>query len=270
MEQSTQGNLNIYRFSNLAAFEEVEHFITGRAGGYSKGPFQSLNTGFHVGDNDWHVLQNRKKLAQVLKMDLQQFTFASQTHSSNIAIVDASRKGLGSADWESAIANTDGMVTNLKGVCINVQMADCVPVLLYDPQKKVVGAVHAGWRGTLKRVSKAAIKVMTDTYGCCPTHIMAGIGPSNGPCCYVVGEDVKREATKSLPEAEQILSAAPESGKYVFDQWQANLLQLLDCGIPEENIEIAGICSQCQSDSFFSSRKDNGLTGRYTAGIMLR
>lgn len=270
MENIQRGGLNLYQFSNLGRYGEISHFITSREGGFSKGPFKSLNTGFHVGDNDWDVLQNRKKLAHMLGCDLGNFTFASQTHSSNLAIIDVCKKGKGSTDFETAIANTDGMITGVPGIYICIQVADCVPILLYDPRQKVVAAVHAGWRGTVRRITEAAVKMMMHTFQSQPSDIIAGIGPSNGPCCYEVGEDVHHEVCKCLDNHKDVIKPADKPGKYYFDQWRANYLQLRNWGIPEENIETAGICSQCHSETFFSARKDEGVTGRTTAGIMLK
>lgn len=270
MEKIQKGNLDIFRFQNLGKFSDIDHFVSGRAGGYSKGPFRSLNTGFHVGDNDWTVLQNRKKLAAALGAELDQLTFGSQTHSSNIAIVDACRKGKGGAEHETAIPNSDGLITNTPNVYLCVQVADCVPILLYDPRQRVIAALHAGWRGTLRKIAEAGVKMMMHTYGSCPSDILAAIGPSNGPCCYEVGEDVKQETLRSLGSLHDIITEAPNPGKYIFNQWKANYKQILECGVPEQNIEVSALCNHCHSDLFFSSRKDNGLTGRYAAGIILR
>jgi polyphenol oxidase len=270
MEKITKEGLEIFQFSNLSKFKEINHFVTGRAGGFSKGHFKSLNTGFHVGDNDWTVFQNRKKLAHVLNVNVEHFTFGNQTHSSNIAIIDCTKRGKGSTDFESSISNTDGLVSKTPKIYLCVQMADCVPILMYDPVMHVIAAVHAGWKGTLRKIAEVAVKTMMHTFGSTPVNIIAGLGPSNGPCCYEVGEDVKTEAERSLGNTSGIIKDHDKPGKYIFDQWNANFLQLTECGIPEKNIEISGFCSQCNSDTFFSSRKDNGLTGRISAGIMLK
>jgi polyphenol oxidase len=171
---------------------------------------------------------------------------------------------------ETGIDNTDALLSNSDGVFICVQVADCVPVLLYDPVKKVIGAVHAGWRGTLKKITGFAVKQMADTFECKPSDILAGIGPSNGPCCYEVGGDVKNEAIKSFGSIKDIIRETKIAGKYIFDQWQANYNQLIECGLKEQNIEFSEICTQCQHNDFYSSRAGNGLTGRFMAGIMLR
>ena len=270
MEKTTTEGLEFHQFANLKKFDEINHFISSRTGGFSKGPFMSMNTGFHVGDNDWTVFQNRKKLAHALKVNVEQFTFGNQTHSSNIAIIDCTKKGMGSTDFESSIANTDGLVSKTPKIYLCVQLADCVPILMYDPVMHVIAAVHAGWKGTLRKIAEVAVKTMMHTFGSNPADIIAGIGPSNGPCCYEVGEDVKSEAERSLGNTSRINREHPKPGKYIFDQWIANFMQLTECGIPEQNIEISGLCSQCHSDTFFSSRKDDGFTGRITAGIMLK
>ncbi len=270
MENTNKGGVDLFRFGNLEKFDTIDHFITGRAGGFSKGPFASMNTGFHVGDNDWYVLQNRKKLASMLGVDLTGFTFASQTHSSNVTLVDQCKRGKGSTESETAIPNTDALITKTKGIFICIQVADCVPIILYDPENRAAAVIHAGWRGTLRKVTEATIRMMMQTFETHPSELVAGIGPSNGPCCYEVGEDVKNEALKSLGSIKDVIKPTKKKEKYIFDQWHANLLQLRYAGVKEKNIEIAGICSQCHSDNFYSSRKDNGITGRTTAGIMLK
>jgi polyphenol oxidase len=270
MKVTVREEIKLYRFHNLSGINEIDHFVTGRQGGYSKGPFESLNTGFHVGDSDWNVLQNRKKLARVLGVDLSQFTLANQTHSRNVAIIDKCKKSKGSAGIETAIENTDALLCNTRGIFICVQVADCVPILLYDPVKHVIGAIHAGWRGTLKKITAFTIRQMADTFESKPSDIIAGIGPSNGPCCYEVGADVKSEAIQSLGITKSILVASETEGKYFFDQWRANYDQLLESGLKAENIEISGICTQTHSVDFFSSRAGSGVTGRFIAGIKLK
>jgi polyphenol oxidase len=108
-----------------------------------------------------------------------------------------------------------------------------------------------------------------ESFGCIPADLLVGIGPSNGPCCYEVGEDVREEAIAALGSVDGIILPAAVGGKYIFDQWQANKMQLLNCGVKEENIEITNLCSQTHHDLFFSSRAGKGVTGRTTSGIML-
>jgi polyphenol oxidase len=266
----TLDNITLLEFNNLSNSEGIIHFVTGRSGGFSHDPFSSLNTGFHTGDNYQHVLLNRHKLAGVLGIDVTQFVYAKQTHSAHVAIVGRADKGRGSITSENAIADTDALITRHTGICICVQTADCVPLLIYDPKEQVVAAVHAGWRGTLAKVTTNTIGTMEKEHGCNPSDLLVGIGPSNGPCCYEVGEDVKEAACEALGSPEGIILPGAVKGKYIFDQWYANKQQLLECGVREENIEMSGYCSQTHHTLFFSSRVGRGTTGRTTSGIMLR
>jgi polyphenol oxidase len=270
MIKTQKTGISIFRFQNLSNYSNIEHFISGRKGGYSTGPFAALNTGFHVGDNEEQVLLNRVQLAKALGCDINNFIVANQTHSSNIFIASANSKGKGSRNSTTAIADTDALISNVPGAYICVQMADCVPVLLYDPIKNVVGAVHAGWKGTIGNISEKTVNLMRDTFNCKTEDVIAGIGPCNGPCCYEVGEDVRLQVIKNFQQPDKVVLDTKKPGKYIFDQRQANKIQLLEAGIKEENIEIADICTQCHSDEFFSSRAMNGKTGRFMAGIMIK
>ncbi len=259
-----------YTFENLSGFDQICHFVSTRKGGLSDNHFASLNTGFHVGDDNFKVLQNRRILANAVGIDILKLTFANQCHSANVAIVNESGRGKGVLEKETAVDHTDGLVTNVKDVCLCVQVADCVPILLYDPVCQVVAAVHAGWKGTLRKIASEAVAKMIQHYGCKAENIYAGLGPSNGPCCYEVGPDVYREVKISLGQAKNIIFPGTKPDKYIFDQWQANVRQLTDAGLKKEHIEQSDICTQCHSDTFFSSRQDQGHTGRFMAGIMLK
>ncbi len=270
MQLQDLGDTTVYTFENLSQFDHLVHFVSTRRGGISEGNFSALNIGFHVGDDNFRVLQNRRILADALGMDLLKCTFANQCHSANVAIVNDTGRGKGALEKDSSLANTDGMITNVKNICLGVQVADCVPILLYDPQQQVIASLHAGWKGTLRKIVPEAIAKMVQHYGCMAENIYAGLGPSNGPCCYEVGEDVFREANTALGSVKGIIKPAATEGKYMFDQWEANVRQLKDAGLREEHIELAGICSQCEHETFFSSRAQDGITGRFMAGIMLK
>jgi polyphenol oxidase len=269
MKKTDHKNLSLYTFNHLSTHPGILHFVTGRSGGFSAGPFESLNTGFHTGDKYEDVLNNRRKIAGVLGIDVSQFVFASQTHSAHVVIVGEQQKGMGSIKPDNAIPDTDALITQDRGICICVQTADCVPLLMYDPERRVVAAVHAGWRGTLRKVTAHTIRTLEENFGSDPARLVVGMGPSNGPCCYEVGEDVKEETVAALGSAEGVILPTANRGKYIFDQWQANRMQLLESGVGEENIQITPYCSQTHQHLFFSSRAGAGITGRTTSGIML-
>jgi YfiH family protein len=143
-----------------------------------------------------------------------------------------------------------------------------VPILFYDPKQKVIGAAHSGWAGTISKIARNTIDTMIKKYSSKPEDIIVSIGPAIGPCCYEVKLDVVEKVQTNLnKDKEKIIIT--RNNKYYFDLCKANKLQLLSSGIPEENIEIAGVCTKCNNHLFFSARKAK-KTGRFGAGIMLR
>ncbi len=265
MEKSNS-SLPLFKFENLGRIPNLVHFITSRTGGVSIPPYNSLNLGLHTADNPDHVLQNRALLAEETGIAKDKFLYASQVHSGDVKVVD-------SEAIESGILNhnpmTDATITDLPGICLMVMVADCVPVILFDPLKRVSAVIHAGWRGTVKHITSNTVKAMTDRFGCDPADIIAGIGPSIGPCCYEVGEDVKEFVTLSFGTTEGYLVQKDPSAKPYFDLWYANHKQLTDSGLKAENIETSELCTRCHSDIFYSSRADKGITGRFAAGICI-
>jgi len=237
------------------------HFISTRGGGASDPPFDKLNLSFNVSDDPKHVASNRKLLSSALGFNVESLTTAKQVHGNKVAIITKDMRGKGSNDHASALNGIDAMVTDIPGILLMVQVADCVPLLFYDPKRKVIAATHAGWRGTVLKIAKNTVDTMIKQYRSDPTHIYVGIGPSIGPCCYEVGREVLREASKDLIKTR--------NGKNYFDLWEANKSQLIETGIPASNIEVSQLCTLCNSDTFFSSRAGGGVTGRFGAGIML-
>jgi len=203
---------------------------------------------------------NRVQLASLLGINIEKLIFPRQTHSNSVCkLVDIP---------EDEIAETDALVTDQSGLCLCVQTADCVPVLLYDPVKKVAAAVHAGWRGTVGQILAETVDEMKTHYSCSEKDILAAIGPSIGPEVYEVGNEVAEAALASIPKAEQTLHKNA-SGKYHFDLWEANRLILLNCGLLKRNIEVLEECSFLESEKYYSARREGVQTGRMVSGIML-
>jgi len=263
-------DLFLLAFANLSKYNNLLHFVTTRHGGYSQPPYQSFNLAFHVGDNEKNVLKNRVELAHYLNIPLHSFTISNQVHGNNVAIIDRTEKGSGSIDMSTVIKNNDAMLTKHTDICLLIFVADCVPVFLYDYKKQVIGLVHAGWKGTVGFITQKTVNLMKTSFGSSSQDIMCAIGPSIGPCCYQVGTEVISLVENSFPNVKYLIQRATEDGKGYFNLWEANKAQLLNCQIPEENIEIARLCTNCNSDTFFSSRNDNGHTGRFAAGIMIK
>lgn len=258
-------SLTIWQFENLSGHSEITHFVSTRLGGISNPPYNFLNLGFKVGDRKQNVLQNRKLLSTALNIPLDSFTTAQQAHGDNIAVVTEKMRGQGSTDYISAIPATDALITNIPAICLMGAVADCVPILLYDSRNKVVGAIHSGWQGTLKLITQKTVNMMIKKFTTNPAELAVGIGPSIGPCCYEVGIEIIDGVERVFGSKEDYITHDSH-----FSLWQANKDQMIKSGVPEENIEVAGICTKCHVDQFFSVRSAKGKTGSFGAGIMIR
>jgi hypothetical protein len=259
--------MNVFKFKNLSGQSNVLHFISTRHGGISAGNCKGLNIGFGTNDSAENVLQNRKILATNVGVPLNHFVFPRQTHSANIALIHRSQRGLGVFERETALPETDALITNEPETCIAVQVADCVPLLLFDPENRAVGAIHAGWRGTASQICMHTIRAMQWHFGTRPENLLAGIGPSIGACCYNTGYDVKEAFDYVKPALNTIFEE--RNSKLYLNLWAANREQLVFAGVKPENIEVAGVCSHCNAAEYFSHRHSNGDTGRFAAAIML-
>jgi len=258
--------LFVLQFAGLSDFPGLIHFSTTRMGGCSTDNYATLNLGFNSGDLPERVTDNRLKLCDVLGINPAWLVFPKQTHSATARIITARYFASGKEERKHFLNETDAVITNMKGVCLAIKTADCVPVLVYDLKQKVVAAIHAGWRGTVQGIVLKTINLMTEEFGSKPSDLFAGIGPSISPEVYEVGEEVWR-----LFAPEFYHAADPsETDKRLLDIWSANFKQLILAGVPPDQIEVAKICTFSDPDRFFSARRDGQQTGRMATGIMLR
>jgi hypothetical protein len=161
----------------------------------------------------------------------------------------------------------DGILTDHPEVTLFMRFADCVPILLFDPVKSVIGIIHAGWQGTVKMIAKAAIEKMESCYASKPETLLAGIGPSICQSCYEVGMEVHQAfLTNFGKQGEEYFNK--QDGRYYLDLWKANRDVLQSAGI--QQIEVAGICTACHQEDWFSHRAENGKTGRFAVLMALR
>ena len=269
MLETRHRSMSTFRFQNLSKQGGVDHFVSTRVGGLSSPPYESLNIGFHVGDTPETVLSNRARLAESVGIPLSDFVVAKQVHSGTVTIVTDGMRGYGAMDLDTAIEETDATVTDVPHLCLTVLMADCVPVLFFDPRKRVVAAVHAGWRGTVKLAAQNTVNSLREKFSCDPADILVGIGPSIGPCHYEVGPEVISEVEETFGSTDGYINGESADGKGYFDLWEANKRQIIETGIPGQNIEVAQICTYCNPHLFFSERHQKGRTGRFGAGIMV-
>lgn len=248
--------------------------FTGRQGGASKAPYDSLNCAFHVGDAPEDVLHNRKALAEALGFTLEDWTCGEQTHGADIAVVKESDRGRGRLDRISAYQATDGLLTNVPGVLLTSFYADCVPLYFYDPVCSVVGLAHAGWKGTVAQIAATMVSRMTTVYGSRPQDIRAAIGPSIGECCYEVDDyvmDHVHRLEKEFSKLEETYRKSDTDGsKYMLNLKELNQRIMIKAGILPTHIECTSLCTSCNTDLFFSYRKENGITGRMTSWIGIK
>ena len=247
--------------------------VSARQGGVSEGVYRSLNLALHVGDRPEAVIENRRRFLSALELDFDKLVTAQQTHSDRVAVVTASDAGRGNRVYADALDNTDAMVTNVPGLPLMVFVADCTPVLLFDPVKRAVGAVHAGWRGSYDSIAAQAVETMTAAYGSRPEDILASVGPSINGADYEVGSELADMFTARFGEAvtrERGFVLTEGYEKEHLDLWAVNQYVLEQAGVPPENICNANVSTDSNHELFFSFRHDKGATGRLAAVIALK
>ena len=243
------------KFYSFPTFEkDVRHGVFTRLGGTSPTPWKSLNMGGTVGDENGRVAQNCQLAFDALRLDTKTLFDAWQVHGTSVALAVAPR-GLYD-EYQKA----DIILTDHPHITLMMRFADCTPILLHDPVKRVIGLVHAGWIGTVKMAAKIAVEAMVENWASRPEDIRAAIGPSIGPDHYQIGADVVEDMRKTFGDNDHVL-LEQKDGKYHFDLWEGNRILLYDAGVRE--IEVAGLCTACNLSDWFSHRAEKGKTGRF-------
>jgi YfiH family protein len=244
-------SLDLFSFANLSAVAGLVHGITSRSGGVSVGRCESLNTSYSVGDSAENVDENLRRAAAAVGSSRDALFAAYQVHGRDVVRVD---------DDSTPRPRCDVLITDAPSRTLMLRFADCTPVLVADPKRKAIAAVHAGWRGSAVRAASAAVSGLADAFGSNPRDLIAGIGPAIGPCCYTVGADVEL----AFSDRPGLL----RDGR--LDLWEANRIALIEAGVPEDQIELASVCTQCESERFFSHRANGGQpAGRFAALIKI-
>jgi len=223
-------------------------------------PFDTLNLGRAAGDAARAVRENRRRALAALGRDLEEHVEASQVHGARAAVAGVRDRG-------RKIPGVDILLTRDPAVVLAMHYADCVPVLLADPGRRAAAVVHTGWRGTAEGAAAEAVRAMTGAFGSRPGDLVAAIGPAIGPCCYEVDAPVAATLA-SWPWRDAVLTPV-RAGRWLLDLWEANRRQLLDVGMPAGAVGVAGLCTACHPDLFFSHRRDR-RTGRMAALVALR
>ena len=244
-------------FSNLRDVPGLFHGVYARHGGVSLPPFHSLNVSWNIGDEEDHVRSNLLRILN--ETGMRRLVGSPQVHGDTVHVVDEA--ALASYRmYHSVLPVTppgDALVTALTGLGLLIKIADCQSIFLVDPVRRVIGNVHSGWRGSIAQIAKKAVRVMIERFGSQPEDMLAAVGPSLGPCC---AEFVNHR--RELPPSFADFQVRPNH----FDFWAVTRMQLGEAGLKQENIEVAGRCTVCEKENFFSYR-GLGKTGRLAAVI---
>ena len=269
--------LNIQRngavyFTTFPSFDKtglVRHLYSSRRGGVSNGYFGPMNLGFTRGDDQQAVIENFRRICFVSEIYPGDLVFSDQVHGDRIVYVDQQDRGKGIYSPKE-MQGVDGLITDKPQVCLVTFYADCVPLFFLDPVKKVIGLAHAGWRGTVLEIGRKMAERFIGDFGSKPEDILAGIGPSIGPCCFEVGCDVEEEFKRAFPAwRDEIILPAENPEKSYIDLWKTNQLILQKAGIPKENITVTDLCTKCHEEYFHSHRRMGNLRGTQAAFLEL-
>ena len=256
MVKAERAGVVYYQFTGLARFPELAHQVFSRKGGLSRAPFDELNVAFSVGDRPEDVRENRRLVAKT--GDYQYTVYANQVHGTGILI----HAGPGTAATEVGQPRSgDALITDIPGLALAIQVADCQAILLYDPVRRVVANVHSGWRGSIHDIAGKTVTAMKSHFGCRGRDLVAAIAPSLGPCCA--------EFINYRTEIPEKFWNYKEHANH-FDFWKISCDQLAAAGLKRGNIYTGGMCTRCCADHFYSYRGEARHTGRFAVVIGLR
>ena len=262
------GDLFYIGFPKLEATGKIRVAFTTRMGGVSRGQYSSMNMSTTNGDDINLVKENYRIICSALGIDSKNVVLSHQTHTDNIRTVTEKDRGKGLYS-ERDYDNVDALITNIPGLALVTQFADCTPLLFFDHVKNVIANVHSGWRGTVKQIGAKAVKRMVEEFDCSPSDIIAAIGPCIGKCCYEVDTPVYSEFEKVAGFDLSAIFTQKSDDKYMLDLWEANRQILINAGIKPENIDVTDLCTHCHSEYFHSHRATGGKRGNLAAIISL-
>lgn len=247
----------------------LKHGFSTKLGGVSKGDCATMNLSFTRGDDPEDVMTNHRIFADAIGYEVENLVLSNQVHDTVVRCVDGSDCGKGVV-CPSDLTGVDGLITRDKRVVLMTFFADCVPLFFYDPVEQAIGASHSGWRGTVNRMGARTVRAMEQEFGTDPKNLLAVIGPSICASCYEVSSDVAEKFREAFREEqwEEILVRKPAQ-KYQLDLWRANEIILAEAGIPEDQIEVSGLCTCCHPDLLFSHRATQGRRGNLSGVITL-
>lgn len=257
-------------FPELEELGLVSHAFSTRLGGVSEGKFAAMNFTFTRGDDPEHVMENYRRMAAALEVDINKMVLSWQTHTVNVRKVTDEDAGKG-IFRERDYQDVDGLITNVPGITLVTFYADCVPLYLVDPVHHAIGLSHSGWRGTVNRMGAVTIQAMVQEYGTRPEDLIVAIGPSICQDCFEVGGEVVEAFHQAFDVRywEQ-LSYAKENGKYQLDLWRANQIVFAEAGVRPDQIYLTDICTHCNPELLFSHRTAGNERGNLAAFLSLK
>ena len=265
--EQTRNGVTLYQDEGMVQAGGVAHGFSTRIGGVSEGMWESLNLGVGRGDDPDHVRENYRRFFAAAGVAPGKVAMTNQIHGGAVRTVTTA--DVKADPYDKVGYEADGLMTDLPGVALLVYSADCIPILFYDPVRRCVAAVHAGWRGTAAGIATAAVERMEDVYGSDRGDILAAIGPGIGPDCFETHEDVPNAMTAALSTAVLQHIAIKENGKFAVDLKGINAMRLEQAGLARSHIDLCGVCSCCHPELFWSHRKLGTNRGSMAAVIQL-
>lgn len=245
----------------------VAHGFSTRYGGVSQGIFSSMNLGHTRGDDPERVKENYRRFCAAIGANPDNLVFSKQVHRDNVRVCTSADRGKGL--YRPRGYETDGLVTDVPSLPLVIFSADCIPVLLYDPVRRAVGACHCGWRGTALGIAKKTADTMAQVYGSSPGDILAAIGPGISQCCFETHADVPEAMVQALgAQADPFIQTLP-NGKYRVDLKGINRYWLEKAGLSSEHISVTDQCTCCQPEKFWTHRLVGQERGSMAAVIQL-
>lgn len=260
-------------FLQILALEQlsISHAFSTRKGGVSSPPYHTLNLGLSVGDDSAAVHENRRRYFGALGLQLSRVVRVRQVHGNDVLVVEEALAG--HDRFPRLLLDDDyfydAMVTDIRGLSLTISTADCLPIFVVDPCRPAVGAIHAGWRSSVKGIVEHTLGKMHDKYGTDPGDCYAALGPGIRGCCYEVDEPVINSLRRACKEWYACVRSAGEN-RWMLDLATLNMAILQEGGLRQDRVFDTDLCTACRSDLFYSYRAEKPTTGRMMSVIALR
>lgn len=253
----------------FAPYAEVSAFSTTRHGGCGQGAYASFNCSPYCGDNPTVVSRNLQRLSALLPSYPAEWVIPHQVHGDKVLAVGDEYAGASADKRREMVEGVDALVTDRPGYCLCVSTADCVPLLFFDPRRRVAGVAHAGWRGTVACIARRTVEAMERHYGCRAADLLVAVGPGISLEAFEVGVEVYEAFREAGFPMDKVARWHRPSARWHIDLWEANAWLLAEAGVPGTQVEQSGVCTYLQCDDFFSARRLGTRCGRVLSGIML-